>query len=149
MKLVVALGVLLYAWSALAAPTDRQVDEVAAQLRCVVCQNLSVADSPSDMAKQMRDLVRERLAAGETPEQVKAYFVERYGEWVLLSPPARGFSLLAWVAPLGALGGGAVLALVVLYRWTKRGATTMTDDDDVDAESLAAVRREIERRSGA
>ena len=56
---------------------DQKVYEVASELRCVVCQNLSVADSPSEMASQMRAIVRERLAAGETPAQVRQYFVER------------------------------------------------------------------------
>ena len=65
---------------------EREVYEVAAQLRCVVCQNLSVADSPSEMASQMRGIVRERLAAGETPAQVTEYFVDKYGQWILLSP---------------------------------------------------------------
>ena len=72
-----------------ASVSDEDVHAVASQLRCVVCQNLSVADSPSEMAHQMRDLIRERLAAGERPDQVMAYFVQRYGEWVLLAPPAR------------------------------------------------------------
>lgn len=143
--IVVVLGVALLvapAWAA--TPTESEVERVTVQLRCVVCQNLSVADSPSDMARQMRDLVRERLAAGDTPEQVKAYFVERYGEWVLLSPPTRGFALLAWALPLGMLGGGILLALVVLRRWTVRGAAGTADE--VDAEALAAVRVEVEKR---
>ncbi|MDO8478699.1 MAG: cytochrome c-type biogenesis protein CcmH [Candidatus Rokubacteria bacterium] len=128
-----------------AAPTEAQVDAVARELRCVVCQNQSVADSPSEMARQMREVIRERLAAGESPEQVKAYFASRYGEWVLLSPPTRGFPLLAWVLPLGALVGGLVGALLVLRRWSRRGG--MTDEAEVDEEALAAVRRELERRA--
>jgi cytochrome c-type biogenesis protein CcmH len=148
-KLTLVVFDLLAASPAFAVPTDREIDAVASELRCVVCQNLSVADSPSEMARQMRDLVRERLAAGETPEQVKAYFVERYGEWVLLSPPTSGFALIAWLLPLGALGGGALVAFAMLYRWTRRAATTIVDDTGVDADTLAVVRREIERRKRA
>jgi cytochrome c-type biogenesis protein CcmH len=129
-------------------PTDREIDAVAGQLRCVVCQSLSVADSPSDMARQMRDVVRERLAAGETPDQVKAYFAERYGEWVLLSPPARGFGLLAWTLPLGALAGGIVAAVLVLRRWSVRGAPGGEGDTgEVDEDVLRAVREEVDRRA--
>jgi len=128
-----------------ATPTAAEVEAVARQLRCVVCQNLSVADSPSEMARQMRDVVRERLAAGETPEAVKAYFVERYGEWVLLMPPARGFPLLAFVLPLGALVGGLTAALVVLRRWSRRSADPGASAE-VDEEDLAAVRDEVRRR---
>lgn len=150
MRLVGALLIVLLASPALAAPTEREVDAVSRELRCVVCQNLSVADSPSEMARQQRDLVRERLAAGETPEQVKAYFVERYGEWVLLSPPTEGFGLLAWALPLGALVAGLGIAVLVLRRWTLRGRTSgAAPEDDLDADALATVRREVAKRSGA
>jgi cytochrome c-type biogenesis protein CcmH len=142
------LALVLALPAAAAPPTEREVEQVAAQLRCVVCQNLSVADSPSEMARQMRDLVRERLATGESPEQVKAYFVERYGEWVLLSPPTRGFALVAWGLPLGVLAVGLLVAVLILRRWTARGAATRTPDhDEVDPEALAAVRAELARRT--
>jgi cytochrome c-type biogenesis protein CcmH len=67
---------------------DEQTRAIAQELRCVVCQNLSVADSPSEMAQQMRGVIREQLAAGNTPQQVKDFFVSKYGEWVLLAPYA-------------------------------------------------------------
>ncbi|MFQ5896786.1 MAG: cytochrome c-type biogenesis protein CcmH [Candidatus Methylomirabilia bacterium] len=99
--------------------SEETVREIASQLRCVVCQNLSVADSPSQMANQMRGIIRERLAADESPEAVVEYFVEKYGEWVLLSPRPRGFNLLVWIVPFAtiALGLGVVAALTV--RWTR------------------------------
>jgi cytochrome c-type biogenesis protein CcmH len=68
-------------------PDEATVQAIAAELRCVVCQNLSVGDSPSETANQMRAIIRQRLAAGDTPEQVIAYFVEKYGLWILLAPP--------------------------------------------------------------
>jgi cytochrome c-type biogenesis protein CcmH len=106
-----------------AAPVDEQtVHNVASQLRCVVCQSLSVADSPSETANQMRAIIRERLATGESPEQVRAYFVEKYGDWILLSPPKSGFTLLVWVVPFVGLGIGLVLVAVVLRRWSRRAA---------------------------
>ncbi|HUF50499.1 MAG TPA: cytochrome c-type biogenesis protein [Longimicrobiales bacterium] len=86
---------------------DRQVKAVSAQLRCVVCQGLSLADSPSELAQDMRAIVREQLEAGKTPAEVKAYFVERYGEWVLLQPEPRGFNLVVYIAPILLLVGGA------------------------------------------
>jgi len=60
-------------------------------------------------------LDRERLAAGESPEQVKAYFVEKYGLWILLAPPRQGFNLLVWVVPFVALGAGLVLVFIVIF----------------------------------
>jgi cytochrome c-type biogenesis protein CcmH len=106
-----------------ATVSDEDVHAIAAQLRCVVCQNLSVADSPSEMARQMRDLIRERLAAGDRPEQVMAYFVQRYGEWVLLAPPARGLNLLLWLAPFGAVVGGLAVVVTLARRWRRHPAS--------------------------
>jgi cytochrome c-type biogenesis protein CcmH len=97
---------------------DEQTRNIAQELRCVVCQNLSVADSPSEMAQQMRDVVREQLRAGKTPQEVKDFFVSKYGEWVLLAPTTKGFSLLVWVLPFVVLVLGIALALWLLRRWS-------------------------------
>lgn len=91
---------------------------VAAQLRCPVCQGLSLADSPSELALEMKDVVRDQLAAGRTPDEVKAYFVAKYGEWILLEPPRRGVNLLAYLLPAVALVGGLGVIWFALQRWT-------------------------------
>lgn len=120
------LSSLIFLWmasSVLAAkPADleEEVRRIAAELRCVVCQNLSVADSPSELAQQMRTLIREQLQQGKTAEEIKDYFVSRYGEWVLLSPTPKGFNLLVWLLPFVAVGSGIVLAAFLLHRWTKK-----------------------------
>ncbi|HEX7090203.1 MAG TPA: cytochrome c-type biogenesis protein [Longimicrobiales bacterium] len=93
--------------------------ELASQIRCVVCQGLSIQDSPADLAKEMKQIIREQLAAGRTPEEVKAYFVARYGEWILLDPPARGLNLAVYVLPVLSLLGGAVVIVVLVRRWTR------------------------------
>ena len=118
---------------------DQTVHEVAAQLRCVVCQALSVADSPSETASQMRAVIRERLAAGETPEQVRAYFVEKYGDWILLSPPKSGFNLLVWVLPFVGVGIGLVLIWRSVRRWSRAAPSTAAPTMD------PAVRERIRR----
>lgn len=123
--------------------SEETVKAVAAELRCVVCQNLSVADSPSETARQMRDIVRERLERGETPDQVLAYFVERYGTWVLLSPPRHGFTLLVWVAPFAALGLGLVAVTVALRRWSRAGRGGPAPGPALDTEMRARIRREV------
>jgi len=125
-----------------AAPvTDQTVSEVAAELRCVVCQNLSVADSPSEMAAQMRAIIRERLAAGETPEQVQQYFVDRYGEWILLAPRRRGFNLIVWLMPIATVVVGAAIVAVSLRRWTRRPPGP---PPAVDTAMRERIRREME-----
>lgn len=107
---------------------DRQVKEVSSQLRCVVCQGLSIQDSPSTLAQEMRSLVREQLAAGQSPEQVKAYFVERYGEWVLLRPKASGVNLLVYLLPMAMLLGGAAFVFLKARSWTR-------SESDAEAEA--------------
>ncbi len=127
------------------AVDEQQVYAVAAELRCVVCQNLSVADSPSEMARQMRQIMRERLAAGESPAQVRQFFVERYGEWILLAPPRRGFTLLVWLTPAVAVLLGVSLVAVLVVRWTRR--RPVAAPPPVDAAMSERIRRELERES--
>lgn len=102
-------------------PPDRVEEatrEVSASLRCPVCQALSVNDSPSELAVQMKELVRERLEAGETPSEVQAYFEEKYGEFVLLDPKAEGFNLLVYILPVGMVVVGGAVLFFALRRWT-------------------------------
>jgi cytochrome c-type biogenesis protein CcmH len=89
---------------------DARTEEVGALLRCPVCQGLSVADSPSAMARNMKAEVREKLAAGYDQEQILAHFERSYGEFVRLEPRMRGVNLLVWFGPFAALiGGGAIV----------------------------------------
>ncbi|MBI4408850.1 MAG: cytochrome c-type biogenesis protein CcmH [Gemmatimonadetes bacterium] len=94
---------------------------VASQLRCPVCQGLSIQDSPSELAQEMKQVVRAQLAAGRTPDEVKAYFVARYGEWILLEPEPRGFNLAVYLLPVLALLAGLAVVGVVVRRWTRSG----------------------------
>jgi cytochrome c-type biogenesis protein CcmH len=127
---------------AVAAPVDETtVHDVAAQLRCVVCQSLSVADSPSETASQMRGIIRERLAAGESPAEVRAYFVEKYGEWILLAPPKSGFNLLVWVVPFAGLGLGLLLVVIVLRRWSRTAPASAPSV--MDPALRERIRREV------
>jgi cytochrome c-type biogenesis protein CcmH len=121
---------------------EQTVYEIAAQLRCVVCQNLSVADSPSEMALQMRGVIKERLAAGERPDQVVRYFVDKYGDWILLSPPRQGFSLLVWIFPFVAVVVGLGIVALVLRRWTRRPRPPTSTP--IDPDMSERIRREIE-----
>lgn len=95
-------------------PRQRQVLEIAEQLRCAVCQNQSVAESHADLAQDMRRTIAEQLAAGRSEAEIIDYFRDRYGDFVLMRPPSHGAGAPLWWAPLGLLalaGAGAFLYL--------------------------------------
>lgn len=98
---------------------DEQVRQVAAQLRCPVCQNLSVADSPSETAQQMRAVIRDQLQAGKTPEEVLAYFRSKYGDWILRSPRPHGLNLLVWLGPFAGVAVGLGVVALAVRRWAR------------------------------
>lgn len=105
-----------------AAPIDTILDNRARalnmQLRCPVCQGSSIQESPSAEAQEMKAVVREKLEAGESEDQVKAYFVSKYGEWILLYPEAHGFNLMVYVLPVVLLLGGGAFVYFTARRWT-------------------------------
>lgn len=76
------------------------------EIRCLVCQGQSIADSDADMAGDMRNNIRRRIAAGETPDQIRSWLVERYGNWVTYDPPVEPLTWPLWFAPILLLGGG-------------------------------------------
>lgn len=102
------------------AALDAEVRRLASQLRCPRCQGLSIADSPDDLAVQMNVVIREQLVEGRTPEEIRNYFVSRYGEWVLLKPEPSGFNLVAYLGPLVAMLAGAGFLITRVRRWTTR-----------------------------
>lgn len=106
---------------------DERVHEVASGLRCPVCRNLSVGDSPSQLAEEMRASIRQMLTEGKSPEEVRRFFVARYGDWILLSPKSNGVGLLPWVAPLAALILGALLVARVVNRRNLETGVSVTE----------------------
>jgi len=93
------------------AMLDQRTQEVAGLIRCPVCQGLSIADSPSEMAANMKGQVRELLSRGYTQEQILKYFELSYGQFVLLKPKFQGFNALVWILPILALVIGAVIVV--------------------------------------
>ena len=107
---------------ALADPTqEARARELFRELRCMVCQNQSIDDSDAPLAKDLRALVRERVAAGDGEEDIKNFLVERYGEFVLLKPRFGGGTLILWAAPVAVLLLGAALALAASSRRKGQG----------------------------
>ncbi len=109
-------------WANQQLPDPRQEAQAKAlmeELRCLVCQGQSIADSDAELAGDMRALVRQRIAAGERPEQVRAWMIERYGNWVSYRPPVEPLTWPLWGAPIVLLVAGAWLLRKKLVR--KRG----------------------------
>jgi cytochrome c-type biogenesis protein CcmH len=105
------------------AMTEAQIEavtrELASKMRCPVCQGVSIQDSPTELAVEMKNVIRQQLVEGQTPEEVKAYFVARYGEWVLLEPERKGFNLVVWLLPWFGLLAGGGMVVVLVRRWTR------------------------------
>ena len=88
---------------------EKDVSEISKELMCPVCRGQTVAESNSSLANDFREIIRKKLEAGESKEEIINYFIARYGESVLASPPARGVRLIVWVVPLLAIVAGFIL----------------------------------------
>ena len=145
MKRLLFILMLAMAVPALAVEPDEVLDdpileqrarEISAGLRCVVCQNESIDHSNADVARDLRLLVRERLVAGDTDEQVVAYIVDRYGEFVLMRPTLSGSNIALWLAgPVLLLVGLGVSVAFVRSRTRPTAGT----EDALDAEEQARL----------
>lgn len=105
---------------------ERRAEQVGSQLRCLVCQNESIEDSNADLAKDLRGLVRQRIAAGDTDQQATEWVVARYGDFVRLRPPVNAMTAVLWGSPVIAVGGG-LLAAFLLRRRKPAAAAPLTD----------------------
>ena len=100
-------------WADRQLPNARQKAQATAlmhEIRCLVCQGQSVADSDAELAGDMRALIRQRIAAGESPEAVRAWLIERYGDWVSFDPPVKPLTWPLWAAPILIFVAGGILA---------------------------------------
>lgn len=140
--LLCGAALALYGAPKASASLDDRTRAVAQQLRCPVCQSESVADSPAQISKDMRATIRKRLAAGESADSIKSYFVSRYGSWILLAPPATGIGNIAWLAPPLLLLGGLGLLSALVIDWRRRGKTPVVQPG---AGYLERVQAELEK----
>jgi cytochrome c-type biogenesis protein CcmH len=133
----VALALLVVA-PASASEQKPTPAELESELVCPVCETtLDSSDAP--VARLMKARIRERIAAGDTKSEIKAYFVDQFGTGVLAVPPRRGFDLVAWLLPLAGLGIALVVVGAFAWRWSRR----RDDDPAGDGEPLDPL---VERR---
>lgn len=99
---------------------DSQSREIADQLRCPVCRGIPIADSPSELAQNMMEVIRQKLKEGESEAGILKYFEDRYGEWILLKPKPKGLNLMIWIFPLLLFVGGGVFLIFKISRWSKK-----------------------------
>ena len=100
-------------WANRQLPDARQEARAVAlmeEVRCLVCQGQSIADSDAELASDMRDMIRRRIAAGESPSEIRAWLIDRYGAWISYRPTAESIAWPLWIAPLLLLGAGVLLA---------------------------------------
>jgi cytochrome c-type biogenesis protein CcmH len=109
---------------------EARVKEVSAVLRCPVCQGLSIQDSPSELSVQMKDVVRQQLREGKSPKEVKAYFVSKYGEWILLEPKASGMNIIIYALPVVLVLIGLGFIWMMVKKWSAAGSTVVQVEDE-------------------
>lgn len=163
LALVVAIGGV-WAVSAAHAAQPRSLDQrayaVASQLQCPVCNGESVADASSQVAQEMRAVVRQKLAAGESDQQVLDYFRHHYTDAILETPPKRGFTTLIWVAPWAMFAAALALFFAVGREWRRATpalsvqpdptpvSQAAADDDEQREYFRALLRQELDRDEG-
>ena len=118
---------------------EHRAREISEGIRCLVCQNQSIMDSNADLAKDLRSIVRERVAAGDSDDDVRNYLVSRYGDWVLLNPPLRLKTLLLWVSPLLMLLVGAVFMWRFMRSRSDKMSSAKEEPQPLTAEEIAEL----------
>ena len=125
---------------------ERRAQELNRAIMCPVCPGESIDQSQNQLAAQMRAIVAEKLAAGESEAEIKTFFVERYGDSVLLSPPERGFNLLVWIVPVVGLAAAGLAAALALRRMRRSPTAEDEDTGDTASELSRDEREEYVRR---
>ncbi|MFP3852676.1 MAG: cytochrome c-type biogenesis protein CcmH [Anaerolineales bacterium] len=131
-------------------PTDNEVNDIAEQLYCPVCENIPLDVCGTEACVQWRSLIREKLAEGWTEQEIKNYFVEQYGDRVLATPPARGLNWLVYILPPVALLAGAGVLFRAVRSWQRSGDDFEVEDVPESTEDpyIAQLEQELAARQG-
>lgn len=108
---------------------EKRAENLGSQLRCLVCQNESIEDSSADLAKDLRKVVRQRIAAGDTDQQVMQWMVDHYGNFIRLNPPFTLTTALLWFMPILALSIGLMVAFVTLRKRKNTVTTALSKEE--------------------
>ena len=98
------------------AAVERRLKALGEELRCLVCQNQTIADSSAPLAVDLRNQLRTQIAAGKSDDDIRAYMVQRYGDFVLYRPPLRATTILLWIGPFALVAAGALIFVLVVRR---------------------------------
>ena len=131
-------------------PSDDQVNHIAHQLYCPVCENTPLDVCPTEACRQWRDLIRQQLAQGWTEGQIKQYFVQQYGARVLAEPPETGINWLIYILPPLIILAGAFILFRALRMWTKPvsgSAASRSNEDALKDEYVARLEEELKKRN--
>jgi cytochrome c-type biogenesis protein CcmH len=128
---VVAVAVLsVAAFGSRSAPTAQdRVTSLSRTVKCPVCSGESVAESNAPASQEIRRQIAEQIQKGQTDDEIRQYYVSRYGEAILLTPPATGVSALVWILPVVALAIGGAVLVIVFRRWSSAPEQHATDAD--------------------
>ena len=138
-------------WAKEAAPAaedprlEQRMMAIAAELRCLVCQGQSVANSEADLAKDMRNLMREKLREGQNERDIIEFMVARYGDFVLWRPPFKPTTLLLWLGPVLLVVAGLIALFYRLARERRAGEIEISEAEHARAALLLESRREVEQ----
>jgi cytochrome c-type biogenesis protein CcmH len=149
--LLMMLALPAYANEAVPAAQDpaleQRVTRLTAELRCLVCQNQSLADSHADLAIDLKNQVRSQMQAGKSDAEIREYMVARYGDFILYRPPLKPTTALLWAGPFVLLaGGGLALGFYLRRRRERLTEGELTPEQRVHVEALLRARREGETR---
>ena len=123
---------------------EARAREIEGALRCPVCRSQSIRQSRSFMAEDMKRRIRELIVEGRSDEEIRVFFVERYGTWILLEPPKSGFNLAGWLLPGVAVLAGAVGLVLAARRWASRSPARTSVEPPPESPYLDRLERELE-----
>jgi cytochrome c-type biogenesis protein CcmH len=119
------------------AATEQRLKVLAEELRCLVCQNQTIADSNAPLALDLRNQIRGQIAQGRSDDQIRGYMVERYGDFVLYRPPFKASTAVLWVGPFALLAFGIVILVMIARR--RRRAAQPAKSDEAGRRDVAAL----------